>query len=234
MSKTNIQLGTWKRCNIEGLYIASSLCGESHEFYYREKKFILSLPKKPKIKNKRSTSDDIDFSSWKVRNGRTFPIAYEVHTLDIVLDQQKTISVPTKSLENINPANLTNQQKTKYERLVIANESSILEAFEYWKLIMRWKTGKASIAPPYYSDNHHSRSAYLVDLSTRKSFYSGNLRIYAEFNQPISKRQWNKVKAALAAKKYPEIWEVFYIEAHHRRRVHDYQGAIISLAIAIE
>ena len=93
MRKKNIKLGTWKRCNIEGLNIAASLCGEKHEFVFNKKKFTLLIPKNPKIKNHRSESDDISLSSWRTHSTRIYPLSFDVHMVDIFLDHKKTIKM---------------------------------------------------------------------------------------------------------------------------------------------
>jgi len=234
MNKVSVNLGTWKRCNIEGLNIAASLCGEKHEFVFNKQKFILYIPKKPKIKNERSISDDISLSSWRNHKTGIYPLSYDVHKVNIFLDNEKVIEVPDKCFNHISSNNFTKREQQRYEKIINIAEESILEAFEYWKLIMRWKTGIFNISPPFESNMHHSWSAYLTDLKTRKRFYPATTTITIYDRPPITKRQWNKVERSLINGKSPDIWDKFYIEAHHRKRVNDFHGCIISLAIAVE
>ncbi|WP_146218716.1 hypothetical protein [Halomonas sp. LBP4] len=231
---TRIQLATWKRCNIEGLSIVPSLCGESHDFYFRDHRYVLRLPRKPKLKNGKSTSQDIKLTSWRKKQGRTVPLKYTVHRIDIILDHEKELAVPGKSLGKVDPCTFPKRKQKQLERLVTKSEESILEAFEYWKQIVRWKTGNSGISPPFESNLHHGWSSYLIDLKTEQRFYAAPHVMVVLSETPITKRQWNAVGAALTSQALPPIWEKFYIEAHHRRGVHDYHGAVISLAVAIE
>lgn len=229
-----VPVGIWKRFQTYDLSIAPSIAGGVHEFAHNGCHVKIRLPGKPKRKDWRKNSSNIECKHYRKRSGRDYPVSYIVKSVDITIETGKSRKIPENSIGAVDHSMFNSRQLESLDKFTRRYEIVVDSAFERWLDVLRWKTGIHTICPYHETRQRSFWGSYLFDASTKRDFYRPPYRITVNLLKSVSKKEWRAAQSALENDIDVPIWHIYIAEAHLRRGVGDIRGFILDLAISIE
>lgn len=232
---------SWTRFNIVGLTIAPSLAGSSLSFGVDGVSAEIRLPDRPKktpnVRRGAAWSDDnISCHAWSSKTGRA--VTFTVHTVDVLVDIQKRVSVPAAALGSRNARLFTKAQREQLDAVANRGNEIARVAVERWLRVLRWKSLHGQIGHPEIVSRRVSGWAPgLVDAASRRHFYGATqvIDIVGSFSrQGVSPSAWRATERALRQNVEAPVWFDFLFEGQHRISTGDLHAGILCLAVAVE
>lgn len=178
----------------------------------------------------------LSYNSWREENGEERPIAYWVSSVDIVIDCGKPMKVPNGMLERSPNAYdlVSKKRQSRFNKIANDQEELARRAFDYWLKIMRWKTDNSSIGRPEVKGYKSGWGTYLVDSSTRKRFWIGDMTFKTSLEKPITLQEWNRAAKLLKAGGRAPLYFDYYFDALEHLALGDLDRCIVDLAVSCE
>lgn len=233
-SSKKIEIGVWKRYETHNFEIAPSLAGASLQFQYKSYNIRIEIPSKPLQKDWHNPKSRISCGGYRNINNRKYPISYEVHSVDMLVETNLSRKIKEESLERVNTSLFSKKERGNYDKIVTKFEDVADGAYENWINILRWKSGVYDLCQIRQNRQKSKWGTYLFDLNTKKKFFSIGGWTLAERQEIITKKVWNLTQKALLDNLDVPIWHLYVADAYQKLNVNDVRGFIIDLAISIE
>jgi hypothetical protein len=218
------------------LFIRASLAGSAHRFTFNQHRTEICLPDPlpRKAVGDPGTKETADLWCYSWRSKRKTPLAYEIARVRVVVDLNRTLTIPQAALGKVSPKHHTKPAFKALEDVVRSGEKTAEDAFRLWVRTLRWKSLNARINQMNIEPTDVARGSRLVDASTGQAFYAPPIMLSAGVTAPITRRIWNSCGKALRTHRTPPLWLDFLFEGEHRVTSSDLHGGIVCLAIACE
>lgn len=231
-----VAAASWNQFDVTDFAVTADVVGRKHRFVFRGKTVEIALPKDTDAVKPPIGMERIRTVAWTRTASEKIPTIYEIYDVDVFMLLDKELTIPKKLLES-QPKHpeFTTQNKAKYlDDLTDLHEGLSAQAFDYWIRVLRWQTKSSSIGMPTVSKQRYVGSTYLIDLKTCHRFWAGSMHIIGKIPTGMTLTVWNEIQRVLRTGKEPPIWFEFLFDAQHKLRTEDYNGAILSAAIACE
>ena len=220
----------------ESLFIRAPLAGSTHRFTFNQHRIEIHLPdplpRKAVGDPEMRETAGLWCYSWRSKTKR--PLNYEVRRVRVVVDLNRTLTIPQAALRKVSPKHHTKAAFKAFEDVVTSGERIAEDAFRLWVRTLRWKSLNARINQMNIEPTDVARGSRLVDASTGQAFYAPPITVSAGVTAPITRRIWNSCCKALRNQQTPPLWLDFLFEGEHRVASSDLHGGIVGLAIACE
>jgi hypothetical protein len=230
---------SWSRFEVRHLTIAPSLAGASLSFDL-DAAVEIRLPQRPKKtpdvrRGAHWGNDNISCYGSSSKTGRA--VNFTVHTVDVIVDIKKRVSVPGAAFERIKTSLFTETEQQRLDKLTYAGHAVAIQAVERWLRVLRWKSLMGHLGHTEAVGRRSGWAPRLLDAQTRRHFYSTGhtITLTGSFNRSgVSPSQWRKTEQALRQKLEAPVWFDFLFEGQHRLGGGDLHAAVLCLAIAAE
>jgi hypothetical protein len=240
---TSTVVEAWARSPIIGLDIIGSLYGKSHHFLYSGMRCSIIFPVVEFDDNLNPISRGDRFAkktSWNSRNPTLDTTLYQLKAIEVTIDTDRTLEIPTPMLETSpkRPDLSGRELEQKLNEISCEYEYLLGEVVSYWKDIVRWVTGSSgldshNILPARYDASHLDYTS-LRSKATEHRFWMPTHGMVLHRNTEVNLEAWESINTALVSELVQPLWWLYIHEAQHRLSGQDYNGAVLSAAIALE
>lgn len=236
MKKVELEVETWNRFKVTGVWAEPELLGMFHEFIFDQYQIRIELPSKDDIPKEGIEGDKLSFHFYREIDGRKIPVQFWVHTVDISVLLPNKIRFPEQILAqppNVyelfseNQQNSLNMEANKYNEVA-------KNAFDVWLRTLRWKCNSSEIGRPEIDNFETGWSTYLVDKASKKPIWIATRTFTLRGGTLVTIKHWNEVGNALKNGLRPPVYYDSIFDAVEHMKIGDLQRTVIDLAVACE
>ncbi len=216
-----------------GLQVTTSLIAAKHDFIFENQRVTVQLPP---LDKENTPFDQRRVSCYKWLSQGHVPLEYHVFDLNVEVEIEKPVRVPSTMLEQqyVHRDRLQPQEQSFLDGLVTEADGVALRALTYWLRVLRWKSKIGNIGAPRVEQIGSSGGATLYDRQRGHRLWVQPHLIIGMAAPAVEPAAWGATQDALTAGKTPPIWFDYLHDSEMRIRNKDLTGGILSLAIALE
>jgi hypothetical protein len=161
-------------------------------------------------------------------------VTYHVSDVDVLVTAQSGARVRSSSRDGRKVEHHETRRGVKLDAILNDLTQVAKRAFEYWLRVGRWTTDHSSLGQ-LRRDEREAQSTPELQSEDGSVLWRPIPVITIQIaGAAVSKREWNRWGAAVAAEEAPPVFIDFLHDANHRLYIGDRQGAVLAFAIACE
>lgn len=245
MTDSQINIVSHKRLNVRHFLVTPELLGLSQEFPFENSKVKIELPSAdnlPKEITDESIMKSFDSDSiltisvcHKEENGRITPIGILVNTVDILVDQNHTVTLPEQVLDRQpNQVDLLSKKQQKLlDKLRDSHDEVAYRAFYRWLRVLRWKSNNSLIGRPDIQ-RPESGGSTLLNRANRKRLWLSPLMSTMYVYDPITLSLWSEIEQTLNQGESSPVYIDSMFNGMEQFDLGNLQYSVVYLAVACE
>lgn len=241
--KTSILADASASAEIDALEVTGDLFGRQHCFKHEDRDVTITIPfveLGPDLRPLEGYESVASYRSGWVNDHRPEVTTYQISHIDVSIRLVEEIKAPATLLDQPpkHPEIAGQRLSNRLDALAIEYEARLAAAVKHWEEVYRWISGSSALGAPTWrasrdAEAHLSRMALVVSAS-RQRFWTPTHTSMAMRGGRANAAIWDAINSALMNGFEAPIWFRYTDEAHHRLLKQDFNGALLSSAIACE
>ena len=228
---------------IDALEVTGDLFGRQHCFTHDDRNVTITLPfveLGSDLQPLERYQNVASYRSGWVDDHRPEVTTYQISHIEVSIKIEEEIKVPPKLLAQPpkHPEIAGQRLSKRLDAMAIGYEARLASAVKHWEEVYRWISGSSALGAPTWRTSReaeaHLSGMALVVSTNKQRFWTPTHTTMSLRGGRADAAIWDAIGSALMNGYEAPIWFRYTDEAHHRLLTQDFNGALLSSAIACE